>query len=45
MPHKILAQHLDQISLKFLRTAANELFIYGIRRGRNIRPAETRGVC
>src|SRR5580692_12776782 len=39
MPHHILAEYLDQISLKLLRSSPSKLFVYCIGTGRHIRTA------
>src|ERR1700733_4434043 len=45
MPHNILAEYLDQISLKLFRSSPSKLFVYSIRAGGDIRTAEERRVC
>jgi hypothetical protein len=45
MPHKILAEYLDQLSLKLFRSSSNKLFVNSIRGGWYIRATEACGVC
>jgi hypothetical protein len=45
MPHKILAQHADQIALKLLRSSIGKLFVDSILGGWYIRPAEACWIC
>src|SRR3984957_1283610 len=44
MPYNILAQHLDQFSLKLFRSSPKQLFVYSIRAGWHIRTADAFGV-
>jgi hypothetical protein len=40
MPHNILANYLDQLSLKLFRSSLDKPFIYCIRAGWHIRTTE-----